>query len=682
MRLFWYVSRTKLRSLVDRSEANELLTIDRSPRAAAVTSDHDRCSELPALEQRLASDTTIPEVDELDVTSPPLFFRFEGPSGRLIQDGHFWLATVCGDTAVLLVGSAANCFGGQPVELCAISPSADPIGAVNAVFSDSKAAREPSAFSGSISYAWGAILRRSLAEAASLDSLPRTRGAAVYAGSLDAVTSGIQRGYGGIIRRVVIGSPLFVEQIAASRGAAPRHQPASPSTRIRVFVSYSHDSKAHDARVLALADELRGDGIDVSLDRYILHASEGWPQWTQKQLVEADFVLLICTPNYRRRFEGEEASGEDLDASWTATIALRLLYDAGGRNDKLLPVLFEEGTEQDIPLVLRSSTWYRVPGGYEELYRRLTGQPMTPPSPLGEVQPMPPPTRPGLLVHERIDDHDAARFPATTDPDIDVLRDALAKGAVVAFVGPGASVAGGLLSWSKLACMARTQAARIGVAGRDLRDIDEAIVRGDLADAFTELAMRLGSAALTRLISTWLDDRHGPGGQPIAVPAVAAALAGLAPRLRAVITTNLDSFLDRAFPRDWEVFERPVGDLAHRQRYIIHLHGVVRDCETWVLTRSDYDRLTVAGTRYAAYFSAMARTHQFVFVGFELGDRDFERIVERIRTLADAQPVQHFAFVRSVDISGAQRRKVGEAGITLLEYGDHPDLPGLLRRLT
>jgi SEFIR domain len=36
----------------------------------------------------------------------------------------------------------------------------------------------------------------------------------------------------------------------------------------KVFISYSHDSPAHEATVLALANRLRGNGIDAVLDQY------------------------------------------------------------------------------------------------------------------------------------------------------------------------------------------------------------------------------------------------------------------------------------------------------------------------------------------------------------------------------------------------------------------------------
>ena len=45
-----------------------------------------------------------------------------------------------------------------------------------------------------------------------------------------------------------------------------------------VFISYTHDSDDHKERVLALADQLRADGIDTRIDRYIAVPEEGWPR--------------------------------------------------------------------------------------------------------------------------------------------------------------------------------------------------------------------------------------------------------------------------------------------------------------------------------------------------------------------------------------------------------------------
>ncbi|MCA9692362.1 MAG: toll/interleukin-1 receptor domain-containing protein [Myxococcales bacterium] len=49
-------------------------------------------------------------------------------------------------------------------------------------------------------------------------------------------------------------------------------------TAPRVFISYSHDSEPHREAVLQLAQRLRGDGIDVRLDRFEAAPAQGWPR--------------------------------------------------------------------------------------------------------------------------------------------------------------------------------------------------------------------------------------------------------------------------------------------------------------------------------------------------------------------------------------------------------------------
>jgi len=45
----------------------------------------------------------------------------------------------------------------------------------------------------------------------------------------------------------------------------------------RAFVSYSHDSDEHCDKVLALALQLRRDGIDARLDQFEQSPPQGWP---------------------------------------------------------------------------------------------------------------------------------------------------------------------------------------------------------------------------------------------------------------------------------------------------------------------------------------------------------------------------------------------------------------------
>src|SRR5258706_344093 len=114
---------------------------------------------------------------------------------------------------------------------------------------------------------------------------------------------------------------------------------AAAKTR-SVLLSYSHDSAAHAARVLALANQLRGDGVDCDLDRYHQAPPEGWPKWCKDRIDSSDFVVMVCTETYGRRVAGQAPPGQGLGATWEGLLITQAVYDAGGRNTKFIPVYF------------------------------------------------------------------------------------------------------------------------------------------------------------------------------------------------------------------------------------------------------------------------------------------------------------------------------------------------------
>jgi len=151
----------------------------------------------------------------------------------------------------------------------------------------------------------------------------------------------------------------------------------------RVFLSYSHDSPAHSADVLALAQRLRDDGIDCWIDQFESSPAAGFPRWMLEQVKRADFVLLVCTATYRRRFDGAEEAGKGLGVTYEGLLITQEVYDAGSQNTRFIPVLMPGGSSQDVPVLLRGSKWYEVPQGYDVLRRRLTGSEGVEPHPLG-----------------------------------------------------------------------------------------------------------------------------------------------------------------------------------------------------------------------------------------------------------------------------------------------------------
>lgn len=182
--------------------------------------------------------------------------------------------------------------------------------------------------------------------------------------------------------------------VAPTARPTPSASPEAPAGEpVRVFISYSQDSPTHKAAVLDLADRLRADGIDAWIDQYVAAPPEGWPRWMSDQVERAQHIVLVCTETYKRRFEGRETPGTGKGATWEGLLATQVLYDAGTINEKLIPVLFDGASDAHIPLALKPYTHYRLPAGYDGLYRHLTGQPAVVAPPLGKVRVVAPPPR-------------------------------------------------------------------------------------------------------------------------------------------------------------------------------------------------------------------------------------------------------------------------------------------------
>lgn len=160
----------------------------------------------------------------------------------------------------------------------------------------------------------------------------------------------------------------------------------------RVFISYSHDGPNHKDKVLALAQDLRRDGLDVSLDRFVVGGPEqGWARWVLDELDRADFVLVVCSEGYYRRFRGFDKHQDGDRAGWGGALITQELYDASSRNKKFVPILLSAEDRDFVPEPLRPFTRYTLTSAaaYEELYRYLTGQPAVEPAPLGKTRPLP-----------------------------------------------------------------------------------------------------------------------------------------------------------------------------------------------------------------------------------------------------------------------------------------------------
>lgn len=132
------------------------------------------------------------------------------------------------------------------------------------------------------------------------------------------------------------------------------NDPSEIQTPIKVFVSYTHDSPEHDARVLELSNSLRKRGFDSDIDQY--HANQRWPLWMEERIAWADFVVVICTETYLRRWNADEKPGVGLGAQWESFLTRQCLYNSPKTNDKFVPVIFEAKDKAYIPTALTDVT--------------------------------------------------------------------------------------------------------------------------------------------------------------------------------------------------------------------------------------------------------------------------------------------------------------------------------------
>lgn len=142
----------------------------------------------------------------------------------------------------------------------------------------------------------------------------------------------------------------------------------------KVFISYSHDSKELEDEVRRLADTLIEYGVETEIDQYTTNPENGWAQYMLENILKSDYILCVCTENYKKRFENEEKIGVGLGAKFEGKHIQQILY-SDECNAKVLPILFSD--TQSIPMELQPYTYYKLYENreFEKLYRYITNQP-------------------------------------------------------------------------------------------------------------------------------------------------------------------------------------------------------------------------------------------------------------------------------------------------------------------
>jgi hypothetical protein len=125
-----------------------------------------------------------------------------------VDVGAHWVALEKADSALLLVGAASNATGVTPRQDGQISPSADPIGNIKAMFVGS-GEQEKMSLSHSLSYVWKTVRETDS------DSLirPEIERFGVFGGMAPASEWLAEEEGLGKIRFIVVGSSVYIKQV-------------------------------------------------------------------------------------------------------------------------------------------------------------------------------------------------------------------------------------------------------------------------------------------------------------------------------------------------------------------------------------------------------------------------------------------------------------------------------------
>jgi hypothetical protein len=99
------------------------------------------------------------------------------------------------------------------------------------------------------------------------------------------------------------------------------------------FISYSWDNEPHKEWVRDLATRLRSDGVNVTLDQWHSIPGDQLPEFMEKSIRENNYVLIICTQNYKRKSDSREGG-----VGYEGDIITAELFTKGN-NRKFIPIL-------------------------------------------------------------------------------------------------------------------------------------------------------------------------------------------------------------------------------------------------------------------------------------------------------------------------------------------------------
>lgn len=148
------------------------------------------------------------------------------------------------------------------------------------------------------------------------------------------------------------------------------------------FISYSWDTEEHQDWVLSLANKLRENGVDVSLDKWVPDGGD-LHHFMSSSIINSDYVILVLTPNYAKKAnEGTGGVGSEY-------MIITGELDEHFKDIKYIPILKSGDFKSAAPAYLKTKKGisFKISEEFDQkfndLLHALHNVPKYPRSPLG-----------------------------------------------------------------------------------------------------------------------------------------------------------------------------------------------------------------------------------------------------------------------------------------------------------
>jgi RNA polymerase sigma factor (sigma-70 family) len=148
----------------------------------------------------------------------------------------------------------------------------------------------------------------------------------------------------------------------------------------KAFISYSWDDLTHKTWVREFASGLRKDGIETILDQWHSTPGEQLPLFMEQAVRDNDFVLVVCTPKYKTKYDNRAAG-----VGYEGDIIQGEIF-VKNNHRKFIPILRRGNWEDVAPSALLGSYYIDLRDGssyasnYEDLVLTLQGRRPQPPT--------------------------------------------------------------------------------------------------------------------------------------------------------------------------------------------------------------------------------------------------------------------------------------------------------------